>query len=65
MAGQGAKFVDLILDFVPALLAENVEGASNEWLYGRAGTLYLLRLMRTYTPPNARFDEAITAMIKF
>ena len=63
VAGQGGNFVDLILGFVPALLAENVEGASNEWLYGRAGTLYLLRLMRAYTPPNTRLDEAITAII--
>jgi hypothetical protein len=33
---------------------------SNEWLYGRAGTLYLLRLMRRYAPLYKNIlDEAI------
>ena len=63
-AEQSGKLVDLFLDFVPAVLAEDGDKASNEWLYGRAGALYLLRLMRTYTPQNPKIDEAIAAIIK-
>ena len=62
VAEQSEKLVDLFLGFVPAVLAEDGDKASNEWLYGRAGTLYLLRLMRTYSPLNPKIDEAITAI---
>ena len=64
VAEQSEKLVDLFLSFVPAVLAEDREKASNEWLYGRAGTLYLLRLIRTYTPPNPNVDEAIAAIVE-
>ena len=64
VAEQSEKLVDLFLSFVPAVLAEEGDKASNEWLYGRAGTLYLLRLIRTYTPLNPKVDEAITAIIE-
>ena len=63
MFEQSEKSVDLFLNFVPVVLAEDGDKASNEWLYGRAGMLYLLRLIRTYTPPNHKVDEAITAII--
>nr|AUW30768.1 hypothetical protein [Cladonia uncialis subsp. uncialis] len=63
-AEQSGKLVDLFLGFVPAVLAEDEDKESNEWLYGRAGTLYLLRLMRTYNPLNPKVDEAITAIIE-
>ena len=40
--------------------------ASDEWLYGRAGTLYLLRLIRHFIAPNADsfscIDESISAV---
>lgn len=62
VAEQSGKLVDAFLRFVPAVLADNGDKASNEWLYGRAGTLYLLRLMRTYTAPNVKIDEAIRAI---
>lgn len=64
VAEQSGKLVDSFLRFVPSVLADDGDKASNEWLYGRAGTLYLLRLMRTYTPPNAKVDEAIRAIIE-
>ncbi len=63
-AEQSGKLVDLFLGVVPAVLADDGDKASNEWLYGRAGTLYLLRLMRTYTPRNPKVNEAITAIIE-
>lgn len=60
VTSQNGKLVDSFLHFIPAVLADD-DGhkASNEWLYGRAGALYLLRLIRTYTAPNAKIDEAI------
>ncbi|KAL8797138.1 MAG: hypothetical protein Q9195_000605 [Heterodermia aff. obscurata] len=32
---------------------------SNEWLYGRAGSLYLLRLIRAWSPSSGRFMDRL------
>ena len=64
VAEQSGELVDSFLRFIPAVLADDGDKASNEWLYGRAGTLYLLRLMRTYSAPNAKIDEAIRAIVE-
>lgn len=41
--------VEAFLNHIPALISSTTNtspASSNEWLYGRAGTLYLLRLLR-------------------
>lgn len=61
--------ITLFLDHIPAVLADGPpdKPASNEWLYGRAGTLYLLRLLRSSTTADdgisGAIDNATTAIV--
>ena len=65
--------INKFLSYLPQVIASNgrTEGqgegrtkGSNEWLYGRAGTLYLLRLMRQYAPLHRDIlDNAIWEII--
>lgn len=66
-----AGYIERFLSHIPAILnpLEGSEGStseSNEWLYGRAGTLYLLRLMRHFTTspfPTPTTTAAINAAL--
>lgn len=42
----------------------NAKGGSNEWLYGRAGYLYLLRLCRTHFSQQANVAQLLDQTIK-
>ena len=59
------SYAEKFLTYLPFTIPPLAAGASNEWLYGRAGTLYLLRLLRCSTSPHhlSRIDEATTAII--
>lgn len=46
LSAASSKDVDLVREVCDFVEVVEEQGASNEWLYGRAGYLYLLRLMR-------------------
>ncbi|KAJ3159628.1 hypothetical protein HDU86_001637 [Geranomyces michiganensis] len=50
--------VEQLLSHVPAVCADSEKGAHDEWCFGRAGFLYLLRAIAHYRPA---FRETITA----
>lgn len=64
------SFVTAFLGFIPEIVSSTSHGkkaAANEWLYGRAGTLYLLRLLRTSTSNShldGKIDAAIAAIVE-
>jgi hypothetical protein len=56
------KFVVLVHD---AAILKPESGGSCEWLYGRAETLYLMRMMRTFVPACTDIVElAIGGLVK-
>lgn len=62
--GRHGDLLTAFLDHIPPLVSTSVqEEASNEWLYGRAGTLCFLRLVRHYSPPNPAIEEAIETVV--
>ena len=58
------SYVSGLLDQVPFALSDTVLDASNEWLYGRAGTLYLLRLVAaSYPQSHQRIEHAVSQVV--
>lgn len=47
---QDRKYVFRALDWASFRVTDGVDPDTNEWLYGRAGTLYLLRLLPHFCP---------------
>ncbi|KAI1763542.1 hypothetical protein GGR53DRAFT_497058 [Hypoxylon sp. FL1150] len=62
---QETHLVNQICAFEPAINAEGEDGdqGSNEWLYGRAGYLYILRLCRTFTEKQHPTTYRATALV--
>lgn len=48
---EALNYVEKLVEVIPSLLTR--KGGSNEWLYGRTGLLYLLRLVRHFVPASA------------
>lgn len=59
LSAASAKDADMARELCDFAAVVSEEGASNEWLYGRAGYLYLLRLVKT----SFLDDKEVTELI--